>query len=412
MKKFKYDTKYLYWGITALAVIAIAIATNHLLSQWGHVAKVVKVIIGALRPVIIGLILAYVLNPLLKIYEKYIFSPLYRLIFKKNEKLRAKITRMSGIILSIVTAFAIVTGLIVLIVPELYVNIQRLVTSFPGYVENAIDYLTKLAENNPDVVNPVMEYLEDVSEELVRWGKNKLLPGANQFITSLSAGIYETFNTILDVVIGVIVTIYVLGSKEKYKNGAKKYIYALFNKKWAERVLYVVKYTDDRFGGFLAGKILDSVIIGVLSFLIFSIAGIPYALLVSVIVGVTNIIPFFGPFIGAIPSAILVLLVNPPKALVFVILILAIQQVDGNIIGPKILGDRTGLDSFAVIVAILVSAGLFGVAGMILGVPVFATVLGLLTEFLDRRLQEKNLPLDLEAYESDKPLEIEAVEKE
>ena len=168
--------------------------------------------------------------------------------------------------------------------------------------------------------------------------------------------------------------------------------------KTVENFLKLVRYTDDRFGGFLTGKILDSAIIGVLSFIVFSIAGIPYTLLVSVIVGVTNVIPFFGPFIGAIPCGILVLLVNPFKAFVFAILILAIQQADGNIIGPKILGDRTGLDSFAVITAILVSAGLFGVAGMILGVPVFATVLGLLKSFLNRRLEEKNLPLEVSAY--------------
>ncbi len=401
MKKFKYDKKYLYWGITALCVIGAAIACNHLLLQWKYVSSLLGVLTDALRPIIIGLIFAYVLNPLLKIYEKYVFSPLYRRIFKKKNALAIKLSRITGIFFSVITAIAIVSGLVVLIVPQLYVNIQRLVISFPGYVENAIEYLKTLAESNPDVVNPLMEYLQEVGQELGQWGKDKLLPGANQFIASLSVGIYEAFNVVLDVVIGIIVAVYILNSKEKYASGAKKYTYAIFSRKWAERLIYVVEYTDDRFGGFLTGKILDSAIIGVLSFIVFSIAGIPYTLLVSVIVGVTNLIPFFGPFIGAIPCGILVLLVNPFKAFVFLILILAIQQADGNIIGPKILGDRTGLDSFAVITAILVSAGLFGVAGMILGVPVFATVLGLVKGVLNKRLKEKNLPLDTKAYQGE-----------
>lgn len=401
MRKEIRENKYFRWGLTAFVVIAVALVCNQVLTQWSTVTDFMNMVVGALRPIIIGLILAYVLNPLLKIYEKYVFFKLFLKIFKK-EKIAKKLSRGFGIVLTIITALAIVSGLMLLIIPELLVNINRLVASLPTYAENVIDYLSEIAKEYPELVNPIIDYFRVASEDLIVWVRDGVLPNANQFIAKMSMGIYGTFRVILDIIIGVIVAIYILAAKEKYSAGARKYIYAALKKEKAEKAIALTRYTDRHFGGFLVGKIVDSAIIGVLSFIVFSIFNIPYALLVSVFVGVTNVIPFFGPFLGAIPSTLLILLVDPLKALIFLFLILAIQQLDGNIIGPKILGDTTGLDSFAVIFAILTFGGMFGIPGMIVGVPVFATVFGIINSICDKSLEKKKLPTELEAYEKGK----------
>lgn len=400
MKKFNFDKKYLYWGLTALSVIAIAILGNHLLSQWVVVGYYGGVIVKALRPIIIGLVIAYVLNPLMKLYEKYLFAKPFNLLFKKNERAARKCTRFFGILLSLATAIALVAWLLFLIIPELYVNIQNIVRNMPDYIENTIAKLTELSNQYPEIATPIVEYLTDIFEGVMDWAKGKMLPGTTEIITNLYSGIYTTFKVILDIILGIVVCIYVLASKEKYAAGARKVAYAAFKRETAEKVLKLVRYTDDRFGGFLGGKIVDSIIIGLLSFVVFSIFDMPYTTLISVVIGVTNVIPFFGPFIGAIPSALLILLVDPVKAVIFSILILAIQQLDGNIIGPKILGDRTGLDSFGVVFSILLAGGLFGIPGVILGVPVFATLFGILRSICDKRLQEKHLPVKRDAYKA------------
>lgn len=398
MRKFNFDKKYFYLGTTALIVVIISILCSHMLSKWSYVERYSAMIVKALRPIIIGLIIAYVLNPLMNLYEKYIFAKPVNLLFKKNKKAARGLCRGLSLVLAFSTAIALIASLILLIIPELYVNIEGIVKNMPTYVENGITHLTELSKQYPEVVTPVLEYFEEVGQDLLTWAKDKLLPGANTLIAGIYSGIYNTFKIVLDFILGFIICAYVLISKEKYAAGGRKLIYTVFSRENAEKALNLIKYTDKHFGGFLVGKIVDSAIIGVLSFVVFTIFNMPYTTLISVVIGITNIIPFFGPFIGAIPSALLILLVDPLKAVVFAILILAIQQLDGNIIGPKILGESTGMDSFAVIFAILFAGGLFGVPGMILGVPVFATIFGIVKNVCDKKLQNKKLPTSLDCY--------------
>ncbi len=400
MKKFSFDKKYVYWGLTALAVIAIALIGHHMLNQWSSVEYYADVAIKALRPIIIGLVIAYILNPLMNIFEKYIFSKIFKLIFKKNQKIAKTLSRGCSIFLTLATAVALVSWLLFLIIPELYVNIEGIVKEMPDYVKKWIAQLTELSKQYPEITTPVLEYFQEISQDLMDWAQGKMLPGANTVITNLYSGIYTTFKIVLDIVLGIIVCVYVLAAKEKYAAGARKIAYASMKRDSAEKLLKLIRYTHQHFGGFLVGKIVDSIIIGLLSFIIFTIFDIPYTTLVSVIIGVTNIIPFFGPFIGAIPCALLILLVDPIKAIVFAVLILAIQQLDGNIIGPKILGESTGIDSFGVVFAILLAGGLFGVPGMILGVPLFATLFGIVIDVCNKSLKAKKLPTDLEAYQN------------
>lgn len=398
MKNFFKEKTYAKWGLTAFVVIIVAILLNHVLTEWKYIQSFTSLIAKVLRPIILGAVFAYILNPLLKIYERFVFGKLFGKIFKKNEKVAHKFKRAVSIVFTFATALAVIIGLLVLIVPELYKNIQDMIWSFPAYVNNAVDYVTELSEKYPEIADTLMKYPHMILDYLNNWTEKTLLPNASELITSISLGIYGTFKALLDVAVGMVVAVYLLASKEKYSAGVKKYLYAFFNRNTAYGIISVAKYTDDHFGKFIVGKILDSAIIAVLSFIVFTIFDIPYTLLVSVIIGTTNVIPFFGPFLGAIPCGVLILLVNPVKALVFAILIFAIQQLDGNVIGPKILGNTTGLDSFAVIFAILVFGGFFGIFGMFIGVPVFATIFGIVNYACDAKLKKKNMPVDIKAY--------------
>lgn len=400
MKKFFKEKNYAKWGLTALVVIVIAIVFNYVLKEWNYMKVTADTAVQILRPILLGAAFAYILNPLLKTYEKYIFKKLYEKLFKTKADLAHKFMRATSIFFTFVTAIAIVAGLILLILPELCNNILHMVESIPMYSENVVKYLTKLSKDYPNETAIAMEYMQDILNNVSEWATETLLPNASVLITNVSMGIYGAFKAVLDVVVGLIVAVYLLASKEKYSAGAKKFMYAIFKKETAYNIVSLARYADNHFGRFFVGKILDSAIIGVLSFIVFSIFDIPYTLLISVFVGVTNVIPFFGPFLGAIPSALLILLEDPVKAVVFSLLILAIQQLDGNIIGPKILGDTTGLDSFAIVFSILVFGGVFGILGMFIGVPVFATIWGVVNHLCNKKLENKNMPTNLEAYSS------------
>ena len=230
MKKNIRENKYFRWGLTAFVVIAVALLCNQVMTNWKTVTDFTSVVVSALRPIIMGLITAYVLNPLMKVYEKYIFLKLLGKMMKNKETVVKRLARIFSIALAVITALALISGLMLLIIPELYVNINRLVTSLPGYAENAINYLTELAKEYPELVNPIIDYFNAASQDLITWVRDGVLPNANQFIAELSMGIYGTFRAILDLVIGVIVAIYILGSKEKYSAGARKLAYVLFKK--------------------------------------------------------------------------------------------------------------------------------------------------------------------------------------
>ena len=220
-------------------------------------------------------------------------------------------------------------------------------------------------------------------------------------MTHLTVGLYTLVMELFHAVIGVIVSVYILFGKETFINQSKKATYAIFPTERANLLIHIAVKTNEIFGGFIIGKIIDSIIIGILCFIGTSLLNMPYAMLVSVIVGMTNVIPFFGPYIGAIPSAVLIALADPMKGVYFLIFILLLQQFDGNILGPKILGNSTGLSAFWVIVSILLGGGLFGILGMLFGVPAFAVIYYIVKLFLDNQLEKKKLPTESECYNGD-----------
>ena len=288
--------------------------------------------------------------------------------------------------------------LFALILPEVVRSIQSIIFQFPIYVNNLSNWALLMLRDNPDLETTVDALINQYSAKIMEYVNTNLLPHINEVLKNVSLGVLGVFKALWNLVIGFIISVYLLGSKEKFAGQAKKIVYALFDREAGNEIVSNFRFVHSTFIGFIGGKIVDSIIIGIICFICTSIIGTPYAILVSVIIGVTNVIPFFGPWIGGIPSALLVLMVDPRQALYFGILIIVLQQFDGNILGPKILGDSTGLSGFWVIFSITIFGGLFGVLGMIVGVPIFAVFYAGVKSLVNRVLHKKSLPTDLAPY--------------
>ena len=280
------------------------------------------------------------------------------------------------------------------------------------YYNTINSWITNLLESNPTVEHFVSDRFAGYYKDLLSLLTEKVLPHTQSLVTAVSGGIVSALSFLMDLVVGIIVSIYLLATKERCAAHARRAIYALTAPRHTPWVFRAVGRVDEIFSGFVRGKILDSLIIGLICFIGCSLLNFPYTPLVSVIVGVTNVIPFFGPFLGAIPSIFLILLDSPLKAVYFTLFVFALQQVDGNIIGPKILGDKTGLSSLWVIVAILVGGSFFGVAGMFFGVPILACLTSLCSFILESRLLRKDLPTRGHAYQTDPPTREPGTEEE
>ncbi len=400
--KIKLTKENIQWGVTAFLVLAAGAFVILVGTHLGSIFSAVRMFFGILAPIIYGLFIAYILNPVMKFFEKKVilgFICEKLKIEEPSEKLRGAI-RLISVILSLLVMVACIYGLIALLVPQLVNSIINLTNSFPRYATNIRQYVVRLFQNNAELENNAMQIYEKLMENLENWINNSLLPGLNDVMASFSSQLMDVLSFIKNFLIGSIISIYFLNGKEKFISRGKRLLYAVAgDPEFANNVLRDLRYVNRTFGGFFLGKIIDSAIIGLICYVCISILQIPYALLVSVIVGITNIIPFFGPFIGAIPCALLIFLVSPLKCLYFVIFVIILQQIDGNLIGPKILSNSTGLSSFMVVVAILVGGGLFGFVGLIIGVPLFAVISQLVSNLLNGRLEKLNLPVDVDEYQ-------------
>ena len=384
-------------ALYAFFVIAASLLFYTLLYSKAKIFDTLNGYISIIRPVIYGLCIAYLLTPVLNFFEKKLVIPL--LTKKKGlTPKKKKVARGLSVLITLLLALGVLYGFFSILVPNLVSSIVNISVQFPNYVQNLLNWGTKLMEDNPQLsqlfLNFINEYYDDISKIL----NNNIVPHAQVLLKQLSLSLISVIKTLWNFIIGFIIAVYVLGNKELFAGQAKKIIYAFMKEDKANTFIKDTRYASETFIGFFVGKIVDSVIIGILCFIGLSILRMPYTVLISVIVGVTNIIPFFGPYIGAIPSALLILLVDPIKCLYFIIFILILQQVDGNIIGPKILGQSTGLSSFWVIFSITLFGGLWGIYGMILGVPLFAVIYYLAKRRINRRLRTKELPEDTNIY--------------
>lgn len=398
--------KYVYWGLTAFLVICASICFYFLLFNGADLFSGLSNLVSIFMPIIDGLILAYLMWPILKLLEVKLLNPVFEMVFHEkissfSNKLNRR-KRMISILLTVISVLFIIYLFFNTMIPQLIISIRSIVSQFPSYVQNLNDWVVGIFNNNPDLEATATEYLTKYSVEAEKWATANVLPSLNEMIQRVSTGLIDSIMSLArglwNLVIGFIIAIYILASKERFLGQGKKIIYSAFNREAANIYISNLRFIHKTFIGFLGGKIVDSIIIGFICYFCIRMIGTPYPVLISVIIGVTNIIPFFGPFIGAIPSTILILMINPLQALYFVIFIWFLQQFDGNFLGPRILGNSTGLTSFWVIFSITIFGGLFGVVGMIIGVPVFAVIYAGIKAMTEHRLEERNLPVETTEY--------------
>lgn len=396
--KFRWDKKYLYWGTTAFLVIVLSIMFFLGLYRFNEVLGALGFILDILMPFITGFVIAYLLLPIVEFFENKCFYPM----MKRNRNPRlVKLPRVIAIIVTLLLAFALVAGLLLMVIPQLINSIMGIAGNMNTYIANLENWVLDLVASNAQLENILEEQFDNISKFLTDWATNNLLPQMEHLITGVTSGVMGVVNTLVDIFIGLIVAIYVMFSKERFAAQSKKMTYAVFSIKTANGLVRITRRADKVFGSFIKGKLIDSTIIGLLCFIGMSAFRMPFALLISVIIGIFNIIPFFGPIIGAVPSALLILMADishPLTCVYFIIFIVVLQQFDGNVLGPKILGETTGLSAFWITFAIMVFSGLFGFVGMIIGVPTFTLIYSFVCDWSETRLKRQKLPVDTDDY--------------
>lgn len=400
--KFKINNKYFRWGLTAFLTIAAGIIFYYFVFHGSNITADIKMITDILMPVVVGMAIAYLLTPVLNFVEQKVLFPICRKLKIKEGKRRNSVVRGIGILATAFLFVGLIYLLFSMLISQIVPSVQNIATNFDSYTANITKWLNQTMDDNPEAGEYLIKTVTKYSSELENWITDVLPNTAAGLIKTVSLSVINVFNVLWDFVIGFIISIYVMASKEKFAGQAKKIIYAVFEQDTSNVLIKNFRFTHETFIGFLGGKIVDSIIIGILCFIGTSILKTPYAALVSVIIGFTNIIPFFGPFLGAVPSALLIFVVDPLhplNCLYFVIFILVLQQIDGNIIGPKILGSSTGLTGFWVIFAITLFGGLFGVLGMIIGVPIMAVIYAGVRVAVNNALDRKKMPTESGKYE-------------
>jgi len=378
-------------GIVFTISVCICITFGELIKEWKSIIAVINKAFSAMAPIITGIVIAFLINPIMV----YIRRGLARILSKKSKKYDYNAAYMKmktiSLILTMVIFLGILVGFLWLVIPRVYVSLKDLVDKMPGYLSDAQQWIEKMFAKNEKLEGQLSNFIHYVEDNVFVVFKEKVMPNLDTIVVNISSGVLIGVKFVFNFLVGLIVTIYLLGSKDELLAQGKKIIYCIFSKEKGNKILDGLSYANSVFGGFINGKILDSIIIGIICFIFTFAIKMEYAVLISVIVGVTNIIPFFGPFIGAIPGALLALMDDPIMFVIFIVWIIILQQFDGNILGPLILGDATGLSGVWVLMAILVGGDLFGVAGMILGVPVFACIYAFFAVQLRDGLRKKEL---------------------
>ncbi|MCL1827966.1 MAG: AI-2E family transporter [Oscillospiraceae bacterium] len=400
MNRYKLNKKHVSWGITAFCVIVACIAFFWILQRWAEFHLAVVSAMSVLSPFVWGFVIAYLLTPMVRWFQSKIFEPPAAKIFKRKNRTRRifVFSRTPAVIISILIMYLVIAALLWLILPQVYHSIDSILRNMTLYVSVAENWIESILENYPEAEEYVITVLGDVSSGIATWLRNSILPFMGRVISGISTGMVFVLKGVYDILIGTVVSAYVLFNKETFAAQSKKVLYSIFKKENVRKILYALKFTDRTIMGFVSGKLLDSLIIGILCYICCSVLQMPYVLLVSVIIGITNIIPFFGPFIGAVPCALIILMVSPMQCLVFVIFIILLQQLDGNVIGPKILGSTVGINGFWIMFSIILGAGLFGFVGMLLGVPVFTVIYAGFRYIINARLKKRGLPSDTARY--------------
>lgn len=398
--KYKWDKKYLYWGITAFVVLSLSMCFCYLLFNNTVVSNALSFITQILMPVFSGIVIAFLINPVINWFENSFFT-----LFSKKYKdyrsfpaKRKKVIRIFSVILSYLIILLIIAAFVISVIPQVKDSISTISSQTEKYRQNAMDIFENTKDKHPEIYETALNTIDRYSQDIENFRENSIKPWIINMANNAKNYATNALSFAWDVILGIIFSLYILSKKESFKGQSKKIVYSIFKTKTANRILANSRLVIDKFSGFIVGKIIDSFIIGVLCFIVCTILRIDYALLLSIIIGVTNIIPFFGPIIGAVPTTLFLLFVNPLHALYFLITVIVLQLLDGNVIGPKVLGSSTGLSSFWVLFAITIFGGIWGVPGMIIGVPLFACLYVAVKTFIDNRLDQKQLAKDTYKY--------------
>ena len=401
--KEKAGRKYLLLGITIFLSGAALIILYMAMSKYQSFVDMMSKGLMIVSPFIYGIVLAYLLDPLYELIRR----PLHKLLERKLERKQhpRMISVISGGIAVSITMLVFILFLIgfgFLVIPQIFDSLSSLVVTIPARVQEIIDFIEKAdADSQGVLMKSLVDWLRNSTDNITSWISDTVLPKLGGYMTRIYQGLWSTVKTVLNIAIGLITSVYLMTERDQFKASIKKAVKALWPDEKADEVIDFLRFSNKAFGGFISGKIIDSIIVGFICFGLLTVLDIPYAVLVSVIVGITNVIPFFGPFIGAIPGALIIGAADPIKMLIFLVVILALQQFDGYVLGPKILGDSTGLSSFWVMFAIIIGGGMFGFLGMVFAVPTFAVIMYMINNLIDVKLIEKGLPTDTAAYEAE-----------
>ena len=387
--------RYLYMSLAVFAAIGMSLILFFALYRMQGISDAVGTVSDILAPFVYGGVVAYLLRPLCNTYESFFFD-----VFPKGFK---RFANSVAVILSLITGILVVYALIIMIAPQLYNSILSLWNSLPEKINQFLVWATTVFGEDEELLHIFNTSYQTLYAELETWAQNTLVPYISNIVSGVGSSVLKILNFFYDLLIGLIVAVYLLGSRKKFARQSVLLVRSALKPKWADLFLDEVAFIDRMFGGFIDGKIVDSAIIGVLCYIGCLVFKFPNALLISAFVGITNVIPFFGPFIGAIPSIFLILIEDPMKALWFALFILALQQLDGNVIGPAILGDRTGLSSFWMLFTIILFGGLWGIVGMIIAVPLFAVIYDTIKKFVRRGLNNKGQIQLWDQYKADYP---------
>lgn len=404
--KFKIDKKYIQIGVTVFFTVLALILVIFFIWNNGAIMGFIRKFNKALAPVFYGLIIAYILSPVLNFIENKLLIPLFvKLHLLDKEKLSKQgkkdgRVRVLSTFLTLLLMFLFIYIFFATVIPELISSVQSIIEQYPNYARTIVMKTNEIVEDNPQLQNLLKNSIYNYYSETDNMINDFLFSNIGSMLLDLSSSFLKFVRVLWNIVIGLVISIYVLFSKERFSKSCTRLCYAILETKTANRFVEAVRFTHRTFIGFLSGKVLDSMIIGIITFISLTIMGMPYSILISMIVGVTNIIPFFGPLFGAIPSVFILLMVNPKYALYFIIFILILQQFDGNILGPKILSSSTGVSTFWIICSITAFSGFFGVIGMIIAVPVTAVCFALLDSVTNGMLMKKKLPTDVDSYQS------------
>lgn len=387
--------RYMYISMAVFSAIAMGLILFFILLRLQGIGNALNTVAEILAPFVYGGVIAYLLRPLCNTYESFF-----------TDVLPQKAKRFANgiaVILSIVTGILVVYTLIIMVAPQLYSSVLSLWNSLPDKINAFLVWATATFGEDEELLQLFNSSSQKLIAELESWAQTTLVPYITNVVSGVGSSVLKVLNFLYNLLIGLIVAVYLLGSRKKFARQSVLLVRSCLSPKWADMFLNEFAFIDRMFGGFIDGKILDSAIIGVLCYIGCLIFKFPNPLLIAAIVGITNVIPFFGPFIGAVPSTFLILIEDPIKALWFVLFVLVLQQLDGNIIGPAILGDRTGISSFWVLFTIILCGGLWGIVGMVIAVPLFAVIYDIIKKLVRRGLYGKNQMELWQQYKADYP---------